>query len=115
MNDDYIVKIDDDATSMYFIHSGYIEVLCKNNLSPLVYLSKGSYFGEIGVLLTGKRSVSVRAKSNAVVYSISKSDLDKLLRRFPKQLKFLKDVGQQRLETTPFDNTNTFSESDLTS
>ena len=30
MNNDYIVKIDEPADSMFFIHSGYIEILCKN-------------------------------------------------------------------------------------
>lgn len=115
MNDDFIVKMDEVATKMYFIHSGYIEIMCKNNHSPLVYFGKGSYFGEIGVLLTGRRSVSVRAKSNAVIYYIGKPELDKLLRKFPQQLAFLKEVGQQRLDTTPFDNANNFSESDLTS
>lgn len=86
MNDDFIVKMDEVATKMYFIHSGYIEILCKNNHSPLVYFGKGSYFGEIGVLLTGRRSVSVRAKSNAVIYYIGKPELEKLLKKFPQQL-----------------------------
>ena len=53
MNDDCVVKKDDYADKMFFIHSGYIEVLCSNNLSPLMYLGKGDYFGEVGVLLTG--------------------------------------------------------------
>jgi len=41
----------------------------------MVYFGKGAYFGEIGVLLTGKRSVSVRSKSNSVIYYIKKDDL----------------------------------------
>lgn len=94
MNDDYIFRIDDYAEKMYFVHSGYIEILCKNGLSPMVYFGKGSYFGEIGILLTGKRSVSVRAKSNSVIYYINKPDLQKLLEMFPDQKKFLIEVAK---------------------
>jgi len=41
MDGDFVVKKDDVADRMYFIHSGYLEVLCTNNKSTLVYLGKG--------------------------------------------------------------------------
>ena len=94
MNDDYIFKMDDMADKMYFVHSGYIEILCKNGTSPMVYFGKGSYFGEVGILLTGKRSVSVRSKSNAVIYYINKEDLLQLLQKFPDQKNFLTEVAK---------------------
>ena len=75
------------------IHSGYIEILCKNGTTPLVYFSKGSYFGEIGVLITGKRSLSAVSKSNSVVYSVDKENLLRILLRFPEQENFLKCVA----------------------
>lgn len=102
LNSDYIVKMGDSAHQMFFIHSGYVEVLCKNGTDSLVYLGKGDYFGEIGVLITGVRSVSVRAKSNSVIYFIKKRDLLCLLKEFPDQNDFLKGVGGQRLASTPF-------------
>ena len=83
MNDDYIVRINDVADKMFFVESGYVEVLCKNNYTPLIYFGKGAYFGEIGCLLTGVRSVSVRAKSNAVIYFIHANELIELLDKFP--------------------------------
>jgi CRP-like cAMP-binding protein len=60
----------------------------------MIYFGKGSYFGEIGVLLTGKRSVSVRSKSNSVIYYINKADLLKLLEMFPDQKNFLVEVAK---------------------
>jgi CRP-like cAMP-binding protein len=83
----------DTAYQMFFIHSGYVEVLCKNGTDALVYLGKGDYFGEIGVLITGVRTVSVRSKSNSVIYYIKKKDLLRLLEEFPYQNDFLKGVG----------------------
>jgi len=89
---------------MYFVHSGYVEILCRNGTDPLVYFSKGSYFGEIGVFITGKRTVSARSKSNSVLYYIEKEELFKLLVEFPEQKNELLEVAQTRLQTLPYDN-----------
>ena len=93
INDDYICRMDEPADKMYFVHSGYIEILCRNGTDPLVYLGKGSYFGEIGVFLTGKRTVSARSKSNSVLYYIEKEELFKLLVEFPEQKNELLEVA----------------------
>jgi CRP-like cAMP-binding protein len=93
INDDYICRINEPADKMYFVHSGYIEILCRNGTDPLVYLGKGSYFGEIGVFLTGKRTVSARSKSNSVLYYIEKEELFKLLVEFPEQKNELLEVA----------------------
>ena len=104
INNDYIVKADEVADKMYFIQTGYIEVLCKNEIETLIYYGKGSYFGEVGVLITGKRTLSVKSKSDSIVYYIMKDDLLTILDVFPQQMEFLKMVANQRLSTTRFDN-----------
>ncbi len=58
-----------------------------------MYCSKGGYFGEVGVLITGVRTLSVRSKSNSVIYYITKEDLLSLLDKWPKELEFLKSVA----------------------
>lgn len=75
LNDDYICKRGEVANRLYFIQSGYVQIMSRNDTTPLVYQSKGSYFGEIGVLLTGKRSASVRSLTNSVIYYISEENL----------------------------------------
>lgn len=115
MNSDYIVRAEDKAKKMYFVHSGYIEVLSQDGKTPLVYLSKGAYFGEIGVLVTGKRTVSVRSHSNSVIYYIDKVELMKILDEYPRESKFLNAVAQQRLETTPSDEPSEMMEKHITS
>ncbi len=66
MNDDFIVRINEDADKMSFLHSGYVEVLCRNNFSPLMYLGKGAYFGEIGCLL--KQKMQHQKKQENLIY-----------------------------------------------
>ena len=57
---------------MYFIHQGVVEIIGGDDKTTIRYLSKGGYFGEIGVLLLGKRTSSVLARTTAIVYSIKR-------------------------------------------
>lgn len=52
-----------------------MEIICTDNVSPIAFFSTGSYFGEIGVLITGKRTVSVKTKTNSVLYYIDSESL----------------------------------------
>ena len=97
---DFVVRINEKADKMYFIQNGSLEVLASDNLTTIALIGDGSYFGEIGVLITGKRSASVRSISNCMIYSVNEDDLLNILREFPEQEKFLRAVGFQRLNTT---------------
>ena len=57
-------------------------------------MSEGAYFGEIGVLLTNKRSCSIKSKCVSVFYTITSEDLIEVLDAFPIHMKFLKAVGK---------------------
>ena len=85
---------------MYFINSGLVEVLATDNITPLAYQGSGCYFGEIGIFITGKRSCSFKVKLSAILSTIAKPELLKMLETFPRQAKFLRAVGRQRLQTT---------------
>ena len=60
---------------MYFIKSGLIQVLATDNKTVIAFMSEGTYFGEIGVLLTQKRTCSIQARSVCVFFTIEKDDL----------------------------------------
>jgi CRP-like cAMP-binding protein len=63
-------------------------------------MEEGSYFGEIGVLLQDRRSLSCQALSHVFVCTISRKRMLKILDNFPDHLRYLTGVAQQRLETT---------------
>lgn len=63
-------------------------------------MGEGSFFGEIGVLLTKKRSCSIYAKSLSIFLTVTKEDLLSLLESHPVTLRYLESVGKQRLKTT---------------
>ena len=90
-------------------------MLASDDKTVIAFMSEGAYFGEIGLLLTQKRSCSVRAKVVSVLFTVEKDDLMQVLEEFPLHLKYLKAVGRQRLKTThPADLKDHDSEQELT-
>jgi CRP-like cAMP-binding protein len=63
-------------------------------------MSEGSYFGEIGVLLTHKRTVSVKSCSVSILFTVDRDELLQVLNEFPLHMKYLCAVAKQRMKTT---------------
>jgi CRP-like cAMP-binding protein len=84
MAGDYIVRVHEIADKMYFIQEGFVEIICTDNVTPIAFFGRGSYFGEIGVLITGKRSVSVKTRTNSVLYFIDGEDCLDALEKHPE-------------------------------
>lgn len=77
--DNYVVQLGEVASKMYFIKSGIVKVFASDERTVIAYMSEGTYFGEIGVLITQKRSCSIKARTNCVFFSINKKDLNNIL------------------------------------
>ena len=71
------------ATKMFFIHQGIVQILATDNKTVIAFQSQGCYFGEIGVLLTEKRSCSVKAVTMCIFMTISKEALEKIFETYP--------------------------------
>ena len=104
MANDMVVEVGEIAEEMYFIKKGLTVVYATDNSTVIAYLSEGSYFGEIGILITKIRTVTIKAKKDWMFYVIQKDELLKILESFPDQLAFLKAVGRQRMQTTDPDD-----------
>ncbi|MCR5406519.1 MAG: cyclic nucleotide-binding domain-containing protein [Lachnospiraceae bacterium] len=77
-----ICKIDSEADGMYFIESGTVVVLDKNN-RQINMLHVGQYFGEYAVLSGQKRLSTVRSKGRTVLYRMAGKDLLDFLYKHP--------------------------------
>ena len=82
------------AERLFLIKSGVVQVLASDEKTVIAFMSEGAYFGEIGLLLTQKRTCSVRAKVVSVLFTVEKETLLEVLDEYPLHLKYLKAVGR---------------------
>ena len=80
-----VVVEGDVADSMYLIESGQVLVVSGigDDQRILAYLGPGSFFGEMALLLSERRSATVEVVIDAELWVLLKSDLDKLLQEHP--------------------------------
>jgi len=89
----------DLADAFYLVRIGFVKVTEKYPGGELVlaYISKGNYFGEIGLLGGGKRTATCSALDHVEVVRISAEDFKQMLERFPAIRAQLDQIATQRL------------------
>jgi potassium efflux system protein len=100
-----IVKEGEEGQSLFLIGEGLVEVSIayKNNAGAmrekeLFRLGFPEYFGEMALFLNDKRSATVTAAMNTVVYEISQDLLKRVLKDNPKAFENLKKLARERKE-----------------
>jgi CRP-like cAMP-binding protein len=53
-------------------------VLATDEKTVIAYLREGAFFGEVGLILTGRRSVTVEATKLCLLKMLRKKDFDEL-------------------------------------
>jgi CRP-like cAMP-binding protein len=81
---EHVFYKDSAAHRFYFINEGVCEVVASDEQTLVRFMSTGSFFGEIGCLLTGKRSCSVIARTTTILHSIKKEPLIAILEEYPQ-------------------------------
>jgi CRP-like cAMP-binding protein/ferredoxin len=94
-----ICRQGEPADSFYLIHIGFVKVSQTYPGGELVlaYLSRGNYFGEIGLLGSGERSATCTAVDHVEVVRISAEDFRLMLDSFPEVRLKLHGTAQERL------------------
>jgi CRP-like cAMP-binding protein len=90
-----IVTVDDYGTAAYVVEAGTAEVLGEDGV-PTETLGKGDTFGEIGLLLTGQRTATVRARTPMTLLSLGGADFDRIRASVPELERSLRRLGAER-------------------
>lgn len=69
-----IIDINDDSDCMFFIMNGVAEVVGTTG-DIHAELTAGSFFGEVGIFYGVKRTASIRAKEDMIVFKLTKQAL----------------------------------------
>ena len=68
-----------------------------NKQQVVTKLVNGDFFGEIGLLYESKRTASIRASGYCEIYVLRKLALEKILKRYPEQQKYMMNVADTRI------------------
>ena len=92
---DTIVALDDYGTAIYFIEEGAAEVLDDRG-EEIETLGPSDTFGEIALLLTGRRTATVVARTPMRLLSLSGQDFERIRARVPGLEDSLRRLGVER-------------------
>ncbi len=96
-----ICKQGDVADSFYLVRIGFVKVSQAHPGGELVvaYLSRGDYFGEIGLLQGDIRTATCTALDHVELVRFSGEDFNRMMVQFPDIRKKLEAVEHERLES----------------
>ncbi len=88
------------ADSFYLIRIGFVKVSEAHPGGELIlaYLSRGDYFGEIGLLGGGERTATCTALDHVELVRISAEDFHRMIEQFPAVRQGLEAVAAERQE-----------------
>jgi len=95
-----IFRQDDPADSFYLIRIGFVKVSQNYPGGEVVlsYLSRGNYFGEMGLLGGGVRTATCTALDHVEVVRMRGEDFQLMIERFPEIRRALGEVAATRAE-----------------
>jgi CRP-like cAMP-binding protein/Fe-S-cluster-containing dehydrogenase component len=93
-----IARQGDAADSFYLVRIGFVKISENYPGGELVlaYLSRGDYFGEIGLLGGGVRTATCTALDHVEVVRVSGDDFRQMVERFPNVRRGLELVAEER-------------------
>src|SRR5919108_4171292 len=102
-----IVEQGESGASMYIVAEGllyvYIAQAEAGHLLKVSEISPGQFFGEIPLLTGEPRSATVKAETDALVYEITREDMELLLDKRPEIAERLTEIiAQRRLHDAEF-------------
>jgi NTE family protein len=76
---DWLFRAGEEATVLYVVRVGRLEVVEEESGAVLRVLGRGAALGELGLLTSTPRSASVRAARNSELIAIDRADFERLL------------------------------------
>jgi len=97
--DQVICKQGDPADSFYLMRIGHVKLSQNYPGGDIVvaYLSRGNFFGEIGLLGRGERTATCTALDHVEAVKIPKADFDLMVSRFPTIRMELEQIAGRRI------------------
>lgn len=90
-----IFKIDEPGDALYFIHSGSVDILSRDN-NKIVSLGEGAFFGEMALLSDKPRNATVKATTYCDIYLLHKDAFNTAIGLYPEFREHLVETHESR-------------------
>jgi len=90
---DFVIRQGEIGKCMFFLRRGLVEVCNADASEVYTTLSDGAYFGEVSLLVGGRRTASVRAIFHCSLLRLEQEDLDEVLLDYPEAMKHIVDLA----------------------
>jgi len=77
------------GSQMYFVNAGRVHVVGPDGKSVVAELREGSFFGEIALVYSIKRTATVRASTMCELFELTKAGIDECLKYYPNMRRAL--------------------------
>jgi len=93
-----VIREGETGDSFYFISKGKVSVWIKKGMgrSLLKYLGPGEYFGEMALLIGGRRNATVVVEEDADFFMLSKEDFRSMLLENPRLMDMIIRTSEVR-------------------
>lgn len=92
-----IVEQGELGREMFFISSGFVEVVSNDGKVIYKTLYEGSFFGEIALIYDTRRNATVRAGTFCDLYILTKDAFDEIALDYPEQVDAIKREAEKRM------------------
>lgn len=96
---DVLIKINEDGDSMFVLSEGLLDIRIGNdgvNSKKVGDIYPGNFFGEMSLLTGEKRSATITAVKDSIVFEIKKEHVKELFRKNPEILKDITRLVAER-------------------
>ncbi|KAI9343538.1 hypothetical protein BDR26DRAFT_1006260 [Obelidium mucronatum] len=92
---DYIVNQGEQATEMFFILTGKVNIVVNGNIVSSI--SDGSFFGEVALIANIPRTASVQAATTCNLYSLTARDFNDIILEFDDMKQRIDKIYEERM------------------
>lgn len=98
LENQFIQRSGEIASSMCFIHSGIVEVLDSDEEETIATMHEGKLFGQILLVFDLPRINSIRCRTNCDIFVLNKHDFKQVLSEYPEAAKQFVEAARMKCE-----------------
>jgi hypothetical protein len=95
---DYIIREEQIGQEMYFIKRGEVEAFSEKTGRVYRQMSAGSFFGEIALIYSSRRTASVKTLTYCELFVLYKDDFEQVLNNYPQFSERVKKIAEERYQ-----------------